>query len=116
MCLAVMAAISGCAPTHAPAPPVISTAAPNATATGTIVSMRKASAQPSSSPWRSVLLADAATTRATNDAAGGGLVEFIVRTSDGTIISIVQANDVGFHAGDRVVILRDGQTHLARPG
>jgi outer membrane lipoprotein SlyB len=85
-------------------------------ATGTIVSMRKVSAQPSSSPWRSLLLADAAMTRAANDAAAGGLMEFIVRASNGAILSVVQANDAGFHTGDHVVILHDGQTHLARPG
>jgi outer membrane lipoprotein SlyB len=43
-------------------------------------------------------------------------MEFIVRASDGTIISVVQSNDVGFHTGERIVILRDGPTHLARQG
>jgi outer membrane lipoprotein SlyB len=116
MCLSVGAAIAGCAPTNAPMPPAISATAPNAPATGTIVSMRKVSAQPSSSSWRSALLADAATTGAATDAVGSGLMEFIVRASDGTIISVVQSNDVGFHTGERIVILRDGPTHLARPG
>ena len=116
MCLAVVAAVAGCAPTAAPPPPAVSAATPNTPDTGTIVSMRKVSVQPSSSPWRSVLLADAATTRAANDVAGSGLMEFIVRTGDGAIISVVQANDGGFRTGDRVVILHDGQARLARPG
>jgi len=30
-------------------------------------------------------------------------------------LSIVQANDQGFRTGDRVVIVRDAQTRLARP-
>ena len=114
-CLALVAAMSACAPTGAPAPQVASPATPNVPATGTIVSIRKVSAQPSASQWRSVLLADAATTRAATD-GGAGVMEFIVRAGDGSIISIVQANDVGFRTGDRVVILHDGQTHLARPG
>jgi hypothetical protein len=31
-------------------------------------------------------------------------------------LSIVQVNEAGFHTGDRVVILHDETTHLARPG
>ena len=105
--------MSACAPTGVPAPQATSPTTPKVAATGTIVSIRKVSAQPGASQWRSVLLADAATTHAASDA---GVMEFIVRAGDGSIVSIVQANDVGFRTGDRVVILHDGQTHLARPG
>ena len=114
-CLAVVAAMSACAPTGVPAPQATSLATPKVAATGTIVSIRKVSAQPGASQWRNVLLADAATTRAASD-AGAGVMEFIVRAGDGSIVAIGQANDVGFRTGDRVVLLHDGQTHLARPG
>jgi outer membrane lipoprotein SlyB len=43
------------------------------------------------------------------------LTEFIVRTDDGSTLSIVQANALGLHTGDRVVIQRDNGAHLARP-
>ena len=38
------------------------------------------------------------------------------RKHGGAVLSIVQQNDAGFRAGDRVVIMRDDQTRLARPG
>jgi outer membrane lipoprotein SlyB len=44
------------------------------------------------------------------------LIEIIVRADDGATLSIVQTNDPGFRKGDRVIILRDDQTRLARPG
>jgi len=64
-------------------------------------------------PVQTVLLAGAV---ASSDDAGPSLVEFIVRTDDGATLSIVQTNDTGFRTGDRVVIVRDGRTRLARPG
>ena len=46
----------------------------------------------------------------------GSLMEFIVRADDGATLSIVQTNEPGFRKGDRVIILRDDRTRLARPG
>ena len=37
-------------------------------------------------------------------------------TDDGAMLSIVQTNEPGFRKGDRVIILRDDQTRIARPG
>ena len=46
----------------------------------------------------------------------GASVEFIVRTDGGAILSVVQGNESGFHAGDRVVILHGDRARLAWPG
>ena len=43
------------------------------------------------------------------------VTEFIVRTDDGNVISIVQVNDAGYHVGDRVIIPRGDPARLARP-
>ena len=51
-----------------------------------------------------------------HDDGSRSLVEFIVRVDDGATLSIVQTNEPGFRTGDRVVILRDDRTRLARPG
>ena len=59
-----------------------------------------------------MLLADAGA----GDVGERQQVEFIVRVDDGTMLSVVQPNEPGFHSGDRVIILRDAPTHLARPG
>jgi len=40
--------------------------------------------------------------------------EFIVRQDDGRVISIVQQNDGHFASGDRIEVLRDPQTRIAR--
>jgi outer membrane lipoprotein SlyB len=116
-CLPILAAIAGCAPTNlSGSGPSAAIATPGAASAGTIVSMRRVSAQGNSASWRAVLLADAGAASATHDGGNSSLTEFIVRANDGAILSVVQSNEAGFRAGDRVVILHDRQTHLARPG
>jgi outer membrane lipoprotein SlyB len=94
--------------------------------------MRLVPAQTSPPAWRAVLLADASAANDTsaantvnvssvNDsgkstAAPMAVTEFIVRTDDGNVISIVQVNDAGYHVGDRVIIPRGDPARLARPG
>lgn len=75
--------------------------------------MRTVSTRYDQAPWRAALLADGA---AGEPQGREPLVEFIIRADDGETLSIVQGNEPGFHAGDRVVILRDDRTHLTRPG
>jgi outer membrane lipoprotein SlyB len=115
VCLLIATSVAGCAATNAtvsgsPAP----TVTPKAASVGKILSMRRVTVQSNSAPWRSVLLADAGAARA-NDGGKDALTEFIVRTDDGATISVVQSNEPGFRPGDPVIILRDGQTRLARP-
>jgi outer membrane lipoprotein SlyB len=88
---------------------------------GAILSLRTVTADNTALPWRSVLLADAGAANTANDSGNtrGGhvhVVEFIVRTDGGAVLSVVQANDADFHAGDRVMILRGDTTRLVRPG
>jgi outer membrane lipoprotein SlyB len=67
-------------------------------------------------PWRVALLADTGgATAAVND-GNSHLTEFIVGIDDGSTISVVQTNELGFRPGDRVSVLHDGHTHIARPG
>jgi outer membrane lipoprotein SlyB len=83
---------------------------------GTILSMRSISAQSSDSLWRAALLASAGGSGDATDGGRKSLIEFIVRTDDGSTLSVVQPNEAGFHNGDRVIILRNYQTRLVRPG
>jgi outer membrane lipoprotein SlyB len=109
--------IAGCAPG------VTTTSAPGAATArsapsggGSILSMRRVPVHSDPAPWRAALLADArGKTTAGND-SGRELSEFIIRTDGGSIISVVQANASGFRSGERVVMLNDGYTHIARPG
>jgi hypothetical protein len=105
--LAVVAGIAGCAPAS---PPRVAVQPAPAGREGIILSMRSVKTRASEQPLQTVLLADGVG----SDDARQSLVEFIVR-ADGATLSIVQPNDAGFHAGDRVVILRDDTVHLARP-
>jgi hypothetical protein len=106
LCLITVCGATGCA---APAPPKIE-AAPASVPTATILSIRTVTTYASDGPLRAALPADAGPARPSS-----GLTEFIVRTDEGAMLSIVQANEAGFRSGDRVVILRDGTTRLARP-
>jgi outer membrane lipoprotein SlyB len=106
--LMALAGVAGCAPAN---PPPVA-AQPATISAGTILSMRAVYAHASDDPLHAALLTDSA--RA-NDRSRS-LVEFIVRADDGATLSIVQVNEAGFHTGDRVVILHDETTHLARPG
>ena len=77
--------------------------------------MRTISPSGGSEPWRAALLAAAAKTGPTNQPPTS-LVEFIVRTDDGATLSFVQDNSLDLHPGDRVVIRREANTQLGRPG
>ena len=116
LCLFAAAGIAGCAPTNLPASGSPVTAAqPAAISAGRILSMRVVSTQTTPSSWRALFLADAGATGAASDGGNGALVEFIVRTDDGSTLSVVQANEREFHTGDRVIILHDGNARLVRP-
>jgi outer membrane lipoprotein SlyB len=83
---------------------------------GTILSMRAVAVRGDRDSLRVALLADASGA-ATGVADGSNpMTEFIVRIDGGSTISVVQANELGFRAGDRVIVLHDGHTHIARPG
>jgi outer membrane lipoprotein SlyB len=103
----LLAGVAGCAPARPP-PAAVQSAS---VSEGTILSMRAVAAHASQDPLRAAMV----TTGAPND-GGRSLMEFIVRTDDGATLSIVQMNEPGFRTGDRVVIMRDDLTHLARPG
>jgi outer membrane lipoprotein SlyB len=105
----LLAGAAGCAPAKPPSPAAVQ---PASVSTGTILSMRAVAARASQDPLRAAML----TTGGSPNDGGRSLVEFIVRTDDGATLSIVQTNEPGFRSGDRVVIIRDDQTHLARPG
>jgi len=76
---------------------------------GTILSLRNVPAGRNQDSWRAALLADATATSTRDDAP---LTEFIVRTDNGAMISIVQPNLAAFHQGDRVTIQQDNRTRL----
>ena len=106
--LVTLAGIAGCAPANPPKAPV----QPASISAGTILSMRPVGPRGSVEPLRAALLADGGG----HDDGNRSLVEFIVRADDGATLSIVQTNEPGFRKGDRVIILRDDRTRLARPG
>jgi hypothetical protein len=105
--LALGAGIAGCAPA---APPKAAVQAAPA-GTGTILAIREVGRHAAVEPLRAALLADGSG----HDGGNGPQVEFIVRSDDGATLSVVQANEPGFRKGDRVVILHDDRTRLARP-
>jgi hypothetical protein len=107
--LAGLIALAGCA---SPKPAEVVAQPAPANGSATILSMRTVQRNPAATPIRTVLLAESV---GSND-TGEALVEFIVRTDDGAVLSIVQTNESGFRNGDRVVIVRDTRTHLTRPG
>jgi outer membrane lipoprotein SlyB len=109
--------VAGCArAVSTTATPAAAITRPATSSEGVILSLRAVTVRSDQSAWRVALLADAsgATTPIAND--NGALTEFIVRIDGGSTISVVQTNETGFRAGDRVVVLHDGRTHLARPG
>ena len=117
LALLTLIGVAGCAravsTTATPAAPI---ARPATSSEGTILSLRAVATRSDQAAWRVALLADAggAATPVAND--NGSLTEFIVRVDGGATISVVQTNEAGFRTGDRVVVLHDGRTHLARPG
>ena len=112
--LFVLVGMAGCAQTNRPA---VSTQAPPPKvpgSTGTILSMRNVAEPSGSAQWRTALLTAAVKTSTADGGEAAQLVEFIVRADDGATLSIVQTNRVGLRPGDRVAILHDGGTYLAR--
>jgi outer membrane lipoprotein SlyB len=126
-CLAIVAGTAGCASTKiaASASPA-AIGRPVVASMGMILSMRLVPAQANPPAWRAVLLADASAANTVNvssvndsgksTTAPMPVMEFIVRADDGSVISIVQVNDAGYHVGDRVIIPRGDPARLARPG
>ena len=112
--LVVMGGVAGCAPGNLVAPASNITNPLAAARNGIILSMRKVAAPAGQDAWRKLLVGGGGTQRA-SDSTAAPLMEFIVRTDEGTTLSIVQADALGLHPGDRVVILRDAGAHLARP-
>ena len=112
--LVAMAALAGCAPTNPATLASKTSGQPATTRNGTILSMRQVIVPVGQDSWRK-LLVDRVDMQRADDSRTGPLTEFIVRTDDGITLSIVQANALGLHPGDRVVILRDTGAHLARP-
>ena len=106
--LVTLAGIAGCAPANPPKTPV----QPASISAGTILSMRAVGPPGAVEPLRAAMLAESSG----NDDVSRPLMEIIVSADDGATLSIVQTNDPGFRKGDRVIILRDDQTRLARPG
>ena len=109
--------VAGCAPAvTTTATPAAATARPSPSGGGTILSMRPVRSRSDRAPWRAALLADASGTTTARDDGSSELTEFIVRTDGGSTISVVQSNAPGFRPGDRVFIVNDGHTRIARPG
>jgi outer membrane lipoprotein SlyB len=106
--MVALGGIAGCATV---APPSASALSVTVSA-GTILSMRAAGSFAVDSPVRGALLVSGTG----RDETDQPLVEFIVHADDGATLSIVQPNDAGFRAADRVIIERGDQTRLARPG
>ncbi len=104
----LLGGVAGCAPAKPPPATVL----PASVSTGRILLMRAVAARANQDPLRAAMI----TTGASPNDGSRSLVEFIVRTDDGATLSIVQTNEPGFRTGDRVVIMRDDVTHLARPG
>ncbi len=114
--LLALLGIAGCAQTATNTATPAATARPLPSSEGTILSMRATAARSDRDPWRVALLADASGA-ATGIADGSNpMTEFIVRIDGGSTISVVQTNELGFRTGDRVTVLHDGHTHIARPG
>jgi outer membrane lipoprotein SlyB len=115
--LLALLGIAGCAQvvTHTAAP-VAATARPVPDIEGTILSLRAVAVRGDRDPWRVALLADASGAATGVADRNSQLTEFIVRIDGGSTISVVQSNELGFRPGDRVAVLHDGHTHIARPG
>ena len=96
--------------TCAPVTPPKMAVQPASFATGRILLVRSVTPPAADGPLRAVLFEDP------GDARQFAPVEVIVRTEHGATLSIVQDNGPGFHAGERVVILRGDRTRLTKPG
>jgi hypothetical protein len=112
----VLLLLAGCA-THAEQPAPIAQAAlvapappPPAGVHGTILAMRPVPAEPRG-PARILL----SSLGGSDTFADGHIFEFIVRTENGTTISIVQPQTDGLHTGERVSILGGAETRIEAP-
>ena len=117
LALLALIGVAGCArAVSTTATPTAPTTRPATPSEGVILSLRAVTTRSDQAAWRVALLADAGGAATPVASDNGSLTEFIVRVDAGATISVVQTNEAGFHAGDRVVVLHDGRTHLARPG
>jgi len=100
--------LTGCA-THAeqPVPVVAQTGASHAGLRGIILAMRPVPTA-NAAPAR-VLLSGL---DAPNGIDAASVYEFIIRTDDGSTISIVQPRMNGMHAGEPVTIVRGAETRI----
>jgi outer membrane lipoprotein SlyB len=115
--LLALLGVAGCAQAVSnTATPAATIARPAIATEGTILSLRVVTMQSDQPAWRVALLADASGATTPIENSGGQLTEFIVQVDGGATISVVQINLAMFRPGDRVVVLHDGQTHIARPG
>ena len=116
--LLALLGIAGCANavTGTATAPAAATARSLPATEGTILSLRAVAVHSDHDPWRVALLADASGTATAVDDGNSQLTEFIVRIDGGSTISVVQANELGLRAGDRVTVMHDGHTRIARPG
>lgn len=101
--------LAGCA-TQTKSPVSNAQAPPPAGMPGTILAMRPVPAEPPE-PTR-VLLSSLGGQNAQADSA---VYEFIIRTENGTTMSIVQPLTNGLHPGERVSILRGAETRIDTP-
>jgi hypothetical protein len=76
---------------------------------GTILAVREV---PAESPGPARIVLSSVGAPATDDSH---VFEFIVRTGDGTIISVVQQQANNLHPGGQVSILRGAETRIAAP-
>ncbi len=104
---AVAVWVGSCAPASSPKIEV----QPTPLATGRILSMRSVYSPAAADAMRAALLGSGSTP----EKVSHPLTEFIVRTDDGPMMSIIQTNEPGFHVGDRVIILHRDRTQLAPP-
>jgi outer membrane lipoprotein SlyB len=115
--LLALLGIAGCANAVTnTANPAAATAHSVSSGEGTILSLRAVAVRDERDPWRVALLADASGAATAVSDGNSHLTEFIVRIDGGSTISVVQTNELGFRPGDRVSVLHDGHTHIARPG
>ncbi len=113
--LPLLLGVAACAPTSPPATSATQATQSASAESGTIQSVRTVTASDDKAAWRTSFISDTGASGASADAKQGPLTEFIVRTDSGATISVVQNNELGLRAGDRVGILHDTRTHLVRP-
>jgi outer membrane lipoprotein SlyB len=106
----LMLSLAGCA---APAPHIASSGGEAATARGVQATILAIRPVPPAAPQGSTAILTAMGAPAGQTT---GESEIILRTDDGAILSVVQAESSGLAPGARVVVLTSPNLHLARPG